>query len=137
MSMVIFPDNISWTIQTFVTKLGMVVYCHELEFHIFKVKITVRAFITKIRLFRLYLLNFLPICNQTKADYAASWAWMSCEILDCCVYFKVKIIAKVWYANKCLSRWYLPNYLIFSNHIWYDGVLSWVRVSCRIIDLLP
>ena len=64
------PEDMSWTAQLFVTKLGMVVYYRE-EWHaknsfaIFKVKVTARAYVIKLWLFWPYLLNFLSICNQT------------------------------------------------------------------------
>ena len=33
LSMCVCPDDIFWTAQPFVTKLGVVVHCHELECH--------------------------------------------------------------------------------------------------------
>ena len=61
-------DNIFWTTEHFVTKPGMVVQHHKPEknwFTVFNVTVTVRAYIIKILLFLLYLLNCWPICNLT------------------------------------------------------------------------
>ena len=62
----------------FFTKLGMVVYYHEAMclaenwFTIFNVEVTMRAYIIKIWLLLLYLLNCCSICNQTWFDSTAS-----------------------------------------------------------------
>ena len=52
--LVFVPTRLSVCLQSFVTKLGTVVHHHELEYHakkwdsIFKVKVTVWAYIIKI-----------------------------------------------------------------------------------------
>ena len=72
------PDSISWTARPFLTKLGMMVYYHEMVCHAEKldhclnVKVTVRAYIIKNGLSLLYLLNCWSVCNQTWFDSTAS-----------------------------------------------------------------
>ena len=67
-------SHLAECLQSFVTKLGIVVHHHELECHakkwdsIFKVKVTVWAYISKTWQFLLYLLlviNQWVFCNQT------------------------------------------------------------------------
>ena len=64
-------DDISWTAQPFLTRLGrwciIMRWCvtQKNRFTIFNVKVTGRAYIIKIWLFQLYLLNCWFICNQT------------------------------------------------------------------------
>ena len=59
------PTQLSVSLQHFVTKLGIVVHHHEPDCHakewdsIFKVKVTVWAYIITIRQFLLYLLLVL------------------------------------------------------------------------------
>ena len=78
------PDDISWSIQPFLTKLGMVVYYYEAIviqkncFTNLNVKVTVRAYIIKIWLYLLYLLNCWSICNQTLFDSIASEVRVFC-----------------------------------------------------------
>ena len=45
---------------------------------VFNVKVTVRAYIIKILLFLLCLLNCWSVCNQTLFDCTASYAGVSC-----------------------------------------------------------
>ena len=89
------PTRLSVCLQPFVTKLGIVVHHHEPECHatkwnaIFKVKVTVWAYIIKIWQFLLYLLlvlNQWVFCNQTQFERRSSQA-KKCpvKILDCCV----------------------------------------------------
>ena len=42
-------------------------------FTVFKVKVTARAYIIKIWLYLLYLLNSWSVCNETSFDSTASW----------------------------------------------------------------
>ena len=64
-------DNISWTAQPFLTKLCIVVCYYKASvlkknwFTIFHVKISERAYVIKMWLFLLYLLNYWSVCNQT------------------------------------------------------------------------
>ena len=48
------------------------------RFIVFNVKVTARAYIIKIWLFLLYLLNYLSVCHQTWFDSTASQAGVSC-----------------------------------------------------------
>ena len=54
-------------------------------FAIFKVKVTASAYIIKIRLFLLYLINLWSVCNWTWFDGTSSEVGMSCKKLECCV----------------------------------------------------
>ena len=62
--------------QPFVTKLGIVVHHHEPECHakkwdsIFKVKVTVWAYITKLTVSTISFISSKPVslCNQTQFD---------------------------------------------------------------------
>ena len=47
-------------------------------FTVFSVKVTTRAYIIKIWLFLLHLLNCWSICNQTWFDSTISYTWVSC-----------------------------------------------------------
>ena len=47
-------------------------------FTMFNVEVTVKAYITKIWLFLLHLLNCWSVCNQTGFDSTASWVGESC-----------------------------------------------------------
>ena len=71
------PTWLTVCLQSFVTKLGIVVLHNELECHakkwdsIFKVKVTVWVYIIKIWQFLLYLLlvlNQWVFCNQTQSE---------------------------------------------------------------------
>ena len=71
-------DDIFWTTKRFVTKPGMDVQHHKPEWlaeklvHCVNVKVTARAYIIKIWLFLLYLLNSWSVCNQTWFDTTES-----------------------------------------------------------------
>ena len=89
------PTRLSVSLQSFGTKLGIVVHHHEPECHakkldfIFKVKVIVWAYIIKIWQFLLYLLlvlNQRVFCNQTQFECRSSYA-KKCPVkmLDCCV----------------------------------------------------
>ena len=72
------PLNISWTTQPFFTKLGIVVYYHEAMCHEENVKVTERAYIIKIWLLLLWLLNCWSVCNQTWFDSTTLEARVLC-----------------------------------------------------------
>ena len=78
-------------------------------FTIFNVKVTARAYIIRIWLFLLYLLNCWSICNQYWFDSTASLVGVFCR-KNGITAFKVKITAKVQNASECLSGWYLLNH---------------------------
>ena len=71
-------DDVSFTTQPFLTKLGLVVYYHGVEYHaknwftVFNVKVTARAYRIQIWLFLRFLLNCGSVCNQTWFDSTTS-----------------------------------------------------------------
>ena len=102
----------------------------KIWFTVFNVKVTTRAYIIKIQLFLLYLLNFWSICNQTWLDSTASEARVSWG-KNCISGFKVKVTVMVQDISKCLSVWYLLNCRSFWYPTWYGNAASWIRVPCR------
>ena len=100
---------------------------------VFKVKVTVRAFMIKIWLFLLYFLNCWFPGKQTWADNTSSYARVSCETKGLLhsgsrSQWRVKM--------ECLSRWYHLNHLTFCFPTWYGDASLWVGVSYKKIDLL-
>ena len=124
-------DNISWTAQPFLTKLGMEVECHtENLFTIFNVKITAKAYILKIWLFQLYLLKCCSVC-QTLFDKPE---WLSEEKRVYCVQGQGHIE-----GSKCqwMFVWIIifgPQNILLPNLVWWCR--SWARASCKFLLLL-
>ena len=88
------PLNISWTTQPFFffyqTWYGGVLSrgdmsCKKNWFTIFSVKVTVRAYLIKLKLFLQYLPNCRTVCNQTWFDSTALKARVSCGKLVYCI----------------------------------------------------
>ena len=52
------------------------------------------------------------------------------------VMFKVKVTAKFWNVNGCLSRWYLLNRITFCYQTWYCDAIPWARVHAKKICVL-
>ena len=103
-------DDIFWTTERSVTKLGIVMQHHEPECH------AEGAHLIKTWLFLLYLLNCWFLGNQTWSDDTSSKARVFCEKIG-------------WLFQgqghsegpkcQCLSRWYLLNRGTFFNQSWY------------------
>ena len=120
-------DDISSTVQP----CNLVWWCIIMNknwFTIFIVKVTVKAYITKMGLF-LHLLNFRSVCNQTWFDsQCVLWKnWMTA--------FKVKVAVKAQNVSECLSG-YLLNHRTFCCQTCYDYAASKARVSFRKIGSL-
>ena len=77
-------DDISWTTEPFLTKLGMMVYYHmavcraEIFVHYLQCQGHSEGLYNQIWLFLLYLLNCWSVCNQTCTDSKTSEAGVSC-----------------------------------------------------------
>ena len=132
------PDGILWTTNHF--RPNLVLWCIIMRwscmwknlFTIFKVKVTVRAYLLKIWLFLLYLLNCWFVCNQTWYLSTTSYAGVFCEKLDYCIQGQGDSE-----GSECqwMSRWNL-NCQTFCNQTWYCDASSWAGVSCKKNGLL-
>ena len=140
MSVNVCLDDIFWTAEYFVTKLGMVTQHHETEclagkkkFAVFKVKVTARADMINIWLFLLYLLNCWFFGSQTWSGDISSWARVPYEEIGYCIQDQGHSQgSKYW----CLSRWYLLNCQMFDYQTWFCDASSWTGMSWKKIDLL-
>ena len=142
MSVNVCPDDIFWTVEHFVTKLGMVMQHHEPECHagkrmfsIFKVKVTARAhnYNQNMALSTIsseLLISWQPNSVRWYIIISQSVLWQK---LDCCVQGKGH---SEGLKCKCLSRWYLLNLQIFCYQTWYCDASTWAGVSCKKIGLL-
>ena len=99
-------------------------------FTIVNVNVTASAYIIKIWLFLLYLLNCWSVCNQTWFVRTASYAGASCGRNEITA-FKVKVTAKVQIVSECLFEQYLLNHITFCYQTWYANAASWAGFSCR------
>ena len=142
MSVNVFLNDIFWTSEHFVTKLGMVMQHHEPECHagkrmfsIFKVKVTARAhnYNQNMALSSIsseLLISWQPNSVRWYIIISQSVLWQK---LDCCVQGKGH---SEGLKCKCLSRWYLLNLQIFCYQTWYCDASTWAGVSCKKIGLL-
>ena len=98
-------------------------------FTVFNVMFTLRAYIIKIWLYLLYLLNCWSVCNLTWFD---KYSIISQSVLrkNGITAFNVKVTAKVRNVSDCLFGWYFLSHRIFCCQIWYGDASSWARVSC-------
>ena len=138
MSTNVWPNNISWTIQPFVTKHDMVVYYHESGFPVEKLVCSLQAevhskgFYNENIAVSPYFLNCWPFCNQTWSDGTFSYTGVSREKKRIIV-LKVKVTMKLRNADECLSGQYLLNYRTFYYQSWYGDASSWAglkRLAC-------
>ena len=129
-------DDIFWTKEHFVTKPGMVMQHHKPECHaenwftVFSVKVTARAYISKILLFLLYLLNCWSVCNQIWFDSTASEAGVS-YLKFWLLHSRSKSHRRLkMLVNVCLDN-YLLNHRMICHQTWYGYAALWAKASCR------
>ena len=108
------PDDIFWTTDHFDTKLDMVMQHHEPDCHaeywlaVFNVKVTARAYMIKIWLFLLYLLNCWSLCNQTWFDSLNSLSWFSPAVIENAAgYFSAHILPYNHHPSICCHIYYV------------------------------
>ena len=123
-------DNIFWTAKLFffLTKLCMVMHHQEPEclaeknmVLIFKVKVTARAYVIRVWLFTLYLLNFWSFRIQTW------WYIIISQIVQRkneMAVFTVKVTAKVQNRSECLSRWTAVHFVTKLGVVMYHHSLE-------------
>ena len=100
-------------------------------FATFKVKVTARAYMIKIWLILLYLLNCWFFGNQTFTIYHRKPECLAGN-LDYCIQGQGHSERS---KCQCLSRWYLQNRQTFCYQTWHCDASS-ARVSCKKIGLL-
>ena len=128
-------DDIFWTTEHFVTKLGMVMQDHEPVCHGEKLVHSLHChshskgfYLIKIWLFLLCQLNCRSVCNQSWLVNTASKAGVSFE--------KIGLLSSrsrsQWRLrmSECLSMWYLQNCKTFCYQTWYGGAALWARMLC-------
>ena len=103
--------SISWTAQSFFTKLCMVLLeamCHvEKLVHYVQFQGLGKG---------LYNQNMTFYCGKMGLLRLRSWS----------------LLRTVQSVSECLSGWYFLNYRTFCYQIWYCDAASWARVPCRI-----
>ena len=141
MSMNVCPDDILWSAEHCVTKLGMMMQPYEpvcncnaeKNCSIFKKSRSQEGLIIKILLFLLHFLNCWFFGNQAWSDgilitIVEGVLWEKKERI---IAFKVKITALVQNLNDCLSSGYLLSHQTFCYQTWYSDTSSWIEVSCK------
>ena len=129
-------DDIFWTRDHFVTKLGIVMQHHEPEGHAKNLVHCLQCqghsaglHNQNMTMSTIYLLNCWSIATNLgfivqhqKPEHPMEKKWITA--------FKVKVTAKVQNVSECLSRWYRLNCRRFCYQTWYGYAASWARVSC-------
>ena len=134
MSMNVCLEQIFWTTEKLITKLGMVLHHHE---PVCLAKRLLCCLQDQGHSVLLYLLNYWFFCNQTLVWWHMIVSWV---VLwkDCIAVFvlKVKVTAKIQNFIEFSSGPYILNCWTTCNQTWYGDASLWARQSCEKIALL-
>ena len=117
-SMNVCLDNIFWTTEPYITKLGMMVViisqCHANKTTGTKSQGSCNQNIT---------VSIFKTSDPFTAKLCLMIRW-ECLVKNCFAVFKVNITAKAQNSNECLSGWYFLNYLTFCSQTWCGDASS-------------
>ena len=133
--MYVCPDGMFWTTEHFVTTFGMVIQCHEPEWHAEKRWLLSSRSRSQRGLvwskYDSFYFNFVTadslasrlglIIYHRKTKCLVKKNWITA--------FKVKVAVKAKHNNECLFRWCLLNHQTFCYQTWY--MMHYHELECH------